>query len=67
MFTSFNVQDFGQCIVISGMLAAVGTLLFVRRFGHRRSTPLQFGPLGTMALAVLVFVTLFVTVFFGVL
>jgi hypothetical protein len=65
MFTSFQVADPIQCICISGVVAAAATAWFIR--WYRQSLQLHFGLVGTVMLAMVAFVALFLTVFFGVL
>jgi len=57
-----NFFDSWQAAAISGVIAALVTYWFIRR--HRRSRH-HFGPIGTTILAVVVFATLFVVVFFA--
>lgn len=62
MLKALNFFDSWQAAAISGVIAALVTIWFIRR--HRRSRH-HFGPFGTAVMAILVFVVLFVIVFFA--
>jgi hypothetical protein len=62
MLKALNSFDSWQAAVISALIAALLTLWFIRR--HRRSRH-RFGPVGTVILAVIVFVIAFMIVFFA--
>jgi hypothetical protein len=62
MLRALNFFDSWQAAAISGVVAAAITTWFIRR--HRGSRH-HFGPIGTAILALIVFATLFLVVFFA--
>jgi hypothetical protein len=62
MLTALNFFDSWQAAAISGVIAALVTIWFIRR--HRRSRH-HFGPVGTVVFGIIVFVVMFMIVFFA--
>jgi uncharacterized membrane protein YozB (DUF420 family) len=62
MLKALNFFDSWQAAAVSGVIAALATIWFIRR--HRRSRH-HFGPVGTAVLAIVVFVVVFVIVLFA--
>jgi hypothetical protein len=59
---SVEFFDSWQAAAISGVIAALVTIWFIRRYRRSRH---HFGPVGTGLLAIIVFVVLFMIVFFA--
>jgi hypothetical protein len=62
MLKVLNSFDSWQAAAICAAIAAIVTFWFIRRYRRSRH---HFGPIGTAILAILVFVTFFVVLFFA--